>query len=233
MYRVKYLTVVLLVIAAAPSRADEKVEAAAKKVQSLVKDEKWADAVKEIDRSLEDLSKDKKIRFDDELAPFHNVRGQCHENLKKFKEAAADYGKATEMDTKNPWYPLHAARILATCPDEKVRDGKAAIKLAIQGQKRMERYEPDPRELLGTTLLLDSLFVPPMTLAAAYAEAGQFKDAAKTLKEFFDELKQQNPFALQGIATLGGGEEELKKRIKLMQEMLDQYRESKPWRTGK
>ncbi len=233
MFRVKCLTVLLLALATVSARADEKLETAAKKVQSLVKDEKWADALKEIDRSLEELAKEKKIRFDDELAPFHSVRGECHEKLKKFKEAAADYAKAAEMDAKNPWYPLFAARILATCPDEKARDGKAAIKLAMQGQKRMETYEPDPRELLGTTLLLETIFVPPITLAAAYAEAGQFKDAAKTLKEFQDELNQQNPFALQGIATLGGGEEEFKKRIKIMKEMLEQYRESKPWRIGK
>lgn len=233
MSRVKCLTVLLLALAAVPARADEKLEAAGKKVQSLLKDEKWADAIKEIDAVLADVAKDKKIRFDDELAPFHGVRGQCHEKLKKFKEAAADYTKAAEMDAKNPWYPLSAARILATCPDEKARDGKAAIKLATQGQKLMESYEPDPRELLGTTLLLETLFVPPITLAAAYAEAGQFKDAAKTLKEFLDELKQQNPFVLQGIAGFTGGEEEFKKRLKLMHEMLDQYRESKPWRTSK
>jgi tetratricopeptide (TPR) repeat protein len=233
MSRVKCLTVLLLALAVGPMRADEKLESAAKKVQSLLKDEKWTDAVKEIDTFLAGVAKDKTIRFDEELAPLHSVRGQCHEKLKKYKEAAADYTKAAEMDAKNPWYPLYAARILSTCPDEKVRDGKAAIKLALQGQQRMENYDPDPRELLGTTLLLEVMFVPPITLAAAYAEAGQFKDAAKTLKEFLDELKQQNPFVLQGIAGFTGGEEEFKKRVKLMQEMLGQYRESKPWRTSK
>jgi cytochrome c-type biogenesis protein CcmH/NrfG len=55
------------------------------------------------------------------------------------------------------------ARLLATCPDEKVRDGKRAVEYATTACERSGWNEP---------YCLD-------TLAAAYAEAGQFDEAVR------------------------------------------------------
>jgi tetratricopeptide (TPR) repeat protein len=55
------------------------------------------------------------------------------------------------------------ARLLATCPDDKVRDGKRAIEYATTACERTSWKDP---------LCLD-------TLAAAHAEAGQFEEAVR------------------------------------------------------
>ena len=78
------------------------------------------------------------------------------------------------------------------------------------------------------------IFLPRHVLAAAYAEAGQFKDAAKTLKEFTDELRQANPLGQMGLTLFNpNGEKELKARIEKTNEWLELYRSGKPLRIEK
>ena len=57
------------------------------------------------------------------------------------------------------------AWLLATCPDEKMRDGAAAVELAEKAAAGSRRF--------GYREFLD-------TLAAAYAEAGRFDNAASS-----------------------------------------------------
>ncbi|MFO1021033.1 MAG: hypothetical protein U0903_10100 [Planctomycetales bacterium] len=61
---------------------------------------------------------------------------------------------------------LHLGTLLAACSDDKVRDGKEAIKLAERAA-----------ELCGPTLWQKWL------LAAAYAESGDFKKAIEVQEE--------------------------------------------------
>ena len=90
------------------------------------------------------------------------------------------------------------AWVLATSPDASLRSGKEAVQLAEQAVKPSGGKEP---------ALLD-------TLAAAYAEAGRFQDAARTAREALQLATSQKN---QRLA------DSLHKRIKV-------YDEGKPWR---
>ena len=92
------------------------------------------------------------------------------------------------------------AWVLATSPEASLRNGKEAVQLARQAVKLGGGKQP---------ALLD-------TLAAAYAEAGQFPDAVATARD-----------ALQRATAQGNQHlvESLRKRIKL-------YGEGQPWRNA-
>src|SRR5207244_2050578 len=99
------------------------------------------------------------------LAPDYGTaylnRGLCHYQMGDYAAAIADYARTIELDSKdfearNGW-----AWILATCPDEKHRDGSKAVELA---SKACELSGFDRWYCLGT-------------LAAAHAEAGDFEEA--------------------------------------------------------
>jgi hypothetical protein len=49
------------------------------------------------------------------------------------------------MNPKDPWAPTMVAWFRATCPDDKARNGKDALKLALDANKRWEAFEP-PRQ---------------------------------------------------------------------------------------
>jgi Flp pilus assembly protein TadD len=82
-------------------------------------------------------------------------------------DAAVHYETALRLDPANVAATNHLARLLATCPDDGVRNGARAVALA----------EPACRLTGGRNAgLLD-------TLAAAYAEAGQFDEAVATAEQ--------------------------------------------------
>ncbi len=88
-------------------------------------------------------------------------------------KAIADYERIIKLD---PPYPKNIivfnnlAYLLATSADDKLRDGKRAVELA----EKAKQLEPTP-----TPDLLD-------TLAAAFAEAGDFDQAIETQKQAID-----------------------------------------------
>jgi tetratricopeptide (TPR) repeat protein len=95
------------------------------------------------------------------------ILGAAHENK-------GDYGKAIELYERvakahGDWSStIHSlARVLATCPEDKYRNGAAAVKYATQacGLSKVKNWE-----YFGT-------------LAAAHAEAGNFDEAVKVAKE--------------------------------------------------
>ncbi len=96
------------------------------------------------------------------------ARGGAYLNLGKHAEAIADYDKACKDKdlSKDPEYPVllnNFAWVLATSPDEKLRDGPRAVKMATQA---CESTEYKQAYILST-------------LAAAYAETGDFDNAVK------------------------------------------------------
>ena len=73
------------------------------------------------------------------------------------------------------------ARLLATCPDGKVRNGAEAIKYATKANKLAEWKNPYYLS----------------TLAAAYAEVGKFDDAAKWSRRALEDPEAYSPEELE------------------------------------
>ena len=96
--------------------------------------------------------------------------------LGRFEDAAHHL---RDVATRNPQAFLvlnDLAWLLATCPDDEVRNGEEALALA-------QRAIADPARRMPA--MLD-------TLAAAQAEAGQFEDAVRTMDETIDLARQRS-----------------------------------------
>jgi tetratricopeptide (TPR) repeat protein len=90
-------------------------------------------------------------------------RGDAYLNVGKQAEAIADYEAAMAVEPKDHGILNNLAWVLATSPDEKIRNGKRAIELATAA---CELSEYKLAHILST-------------LAAAYAETGDFDTAIK------------------------------------------------------
>ena len=102
--------------------------------------------------------------------------GWCHEQNKRWSQAVEAYTKATLIDNRHRVSKNNLAWILATAPDEKVRNGRRAVALATQAVGN--EHPPSPR-------FMD-------TLAAAYAEAGSFQNAVKIQRYVSRKTKGDN-----------------------------------------
>ncbi|MDO4630650.1 MAG: tetratricopeptide repeat protein, partial [Planctomycetia bacterium] len=80
-------------------------------------------------------------------------------------ESVTYYEKCLEIASENALVLNNLAWVLCTSPDEEVRDGKRAVELA----KKAVELEPSPGYM--------------STLAAAYAEIGDFKMAMETINQ--------------------------------------------------
>lgn len=113
------------------------------------------------DQSIADY--DEAIRIDPRNAGAFLDRGMARRAMKDYGGAIADYEQALRLTPKLAPAHNNIAWLLATCPDASFRDGKRAVEVAklaceLSGWK-------DPNHL--------------DTLAAAYAEAGDFARAAE------------------------------------------------------
>jgi tetratricopeptide (TPR) repeat protein len=102
-----------------------------------------------------------------ERAGVYVLRGHTYAEQRSYDKAIADYQEAVRIhpDFTKGYDAL--AWLRATCPEAKVRDGKNALEYAKKACKLAEATNPD---------LFD-------TLAAAYAENGNFAEAVKWLKK--------------------------------------------------
>ena len=95
------------------------------------------------------------------LASLYYNRGYAFEHAKRYKQAIPDYEKTISLDDEYPDVKNNLAWILATCPDEKIRDPQRAITIA-KAECEKTGWKNDS--------LLD-------TLAAGHASAGDFTKA--------------------------------------------------------
>lgn len=121
-------------------------------------------------------------------------RGDAYLSIGRHAEAIADFDRAMKLHPDDDGILNNLAWVLATSPDDKLRNGKRAIELAT---KACELTEYKAGHILST-------------LAAAYAETGDFKTAMKWSAKAVEIGREEH-------------KEELKKE-------LESYKKGKPWR---
>ena len=123
----------------------------------------------QIDEAISDYSKAITLAPDNIFA--YISRGMAYTQKVNPGGAIADFTRALELNPEDDAALNNLAWILATCPDEKYRNGLKAIEYA----EKLADLKHDPERL--------------DTLAAAYAEAGRFEEAVRTQKTAIDFLK--------------------------------------------
>jgi tetratricopeptide (TPR) repeat protein len=147
----------------------------------------------EYDEAIADY--DKAIRLDSQDGFCYVKRGLIRHLKKDFDRASADYQEAVRIEPKLSSAYLARAYLWATCPDPKYRNGKKAVESATMACELTDWMRP---------VNLD-------TLAASYAELGDFNSAVKWQSKAIDLLSDDKK------------KEEYHTRLKL-------YQDKKPYR---
>ncbi len=100
---------------------------------------------------------------------------------KKYAEARGMFEEAARLAPKNPQVLSGLAWFLATCPEDKQRDGRRAVKLAelaleLSGEKQPVLYD---------------------TLAVTYAETGDFEEAMKMAAQALEQASGHQKTAIE------------------------------------
>jgi tetratricopeptide (TPR) repeat protein len=103
------------------------------------------------------------------------LRGGIRLNRREFKKAEEDLSSVLEIDREHVQTAGNLAWLLATCPDDTIRDGKRAVELArmaVAGNPNGQTHD---------------------TLAAAYAEVSEFEAAVKTQEKAIGIVEEKGP----------------------------------------
>ena len=138
-------------------------------------------------------------------------RADAHLNIGQHAEAIADFERAQALNEDEDDESLlnNFAWVLATSPDDELRDGQRAIKLATKAAELTGHQTP---HVLST-------------LAAAYAETGDFESAKKWSQKAVEIAQKE----LES-AESGDNRTQMQSDVEQLQRELDNYREGKPVR---
>ena len=113
-------------------------------------------------------------------AKAHSNLGRALSEKGRFDEAITQLQQTLQIKPDHPEAHNNLAWLLATCPQASLRNGAEAVEHAEQANRLSGGKQPD---------VLD-------TLAAAYAEAGQFPEAVTSACKALELARQQNKRAL-------------------------------------
>jgi tetratricopeptide (TPR) repeat protein len=130
---------------------------------------------KEYDKAIEDF--DAAILVDPKHAISLSNRGMARRKKLDYPGALADLDEALRLETDSRSALNEKAWLLATCPDETIRDGKEAVTSATKACELTAWKDAN---------LID-------TLAAAYAELGFFEQATRYQQEAIDKAPSGSP----------------------------------------
>jgi tetratricopeptide (TPR) repeat protein len=105
------------------------------------------------------------LRINPDYADAHNNLGLILARQGQFGEAIAHVDKALQLQPSSLSHQNNLAWMLATAPEPSLRNGPRALALAMKANQATGGSNPNVIQ----------------TLAAAYAEAGQFADAVRTV----------------------------------------------------
>lgn len=136
-------------------------------------------------------------------------RGDAYLNIGKHQEAIADFNRALELEGDNEGVLNNLAWVLATSPVDALRDGQRAIELATKASELAGGQTP---HILST-------------LAAAYAEVGNFEKA----KEWATKAIELQQSAVD-VATDPAEKKRRETDLASLKKELENYQQNKPTR---
>ena len=128
------------------------------------------------------------LALDPNVAEIHFKMANALLQLGKPAEAISQYSQALQINPGLDDAANNLAWLLATCPDHSLRDGAKAVALARRASDHAHNQNP---VILGT-------------LAAAYAEVGQFSEAAAVAQQASQLALAQKNSALAGALESQG-----------------------------
>ncbi|MCA9259467.1 MAG: tetratricopeptide repeat protein [Planctomycetales bacterium] len=141
-------------------------------------------AMQDFENALKDM--DECVRLDPENSLVYAGRGSVLLDNQEFEKAEAGFQLAIRLDPEQAAALNNLAWLRATCPVNRFRDGEEAVVLAT---KACELTKENGQLVLST-------------LAAAYAEAGDFRKAVKWQKKAIDMGEKDKEFLIRAKRRL-------------------------------